>query len=486
MIENDKKIMRGEFRGDFTRDTFDPMKAFSRVLMQQGRVQLDADWNEHVSIKLHYMRNMVCDIGGPHWGPNEGAGFKIGQIENKEGEEGEDSQESKEDNDFCISAGHYYVKGILCELEEEISYQCQPNYPCPSGLLEDKTYLVYLDVWERHISYVEDDDIREVALGGPDTASRAKVICQVKVIENSAENPECLTTDSSYSVFLDFLESRNAISPGTGKMRAKVIDKPKNDKDPCLVAPESRYRGAENQLYRVEIHKSGNATDATFKWSRENGSVIFPVNKIAGDSISLAHLGRDCRYGLKPDDWVEIIDDDRVLRGEPGCLVQIIAVDREELTVTIKLPGGIDPSSLPKYAEDGYQKKHVLLRRWDQKEGSGNGDLPVPEAGVESRTNESWIDLEAGIQIQFPFPSPAEGEGNPFYQTGDYWLIPARTEIGDIEWPKNETDKPKAMLPHGVIHRYAPLAIIAVNVCGEIQVQDDLRRKLIKIWENMG
>ena len=32
--------------GDFSRDTFDSRNHFSGVLMQQGRVQLDADWNE--------------------------------------------------------------------------------------------------------------------------------------------------------------------------------------------------------------------------------------------------------------------------------------------------------------------------------------------------------------------------------------------------------------------------------------------------------
>ena len=39
-------------KGDFTRDTFDAAKHFSRVLMQQGQVQLDADWNEQTSILL--------------------------------------------------------------------------------------------------------------------------------------------------------------------------------------------------------------------------------------------------------------------------------------------------------------------------------------------------------------------------------------------------------------------------------------------------
>ena len=37
-------------KGDYSRDTFDPAKHFTRVLMQQGRVQLDADWNEQAAL----------------------------------------------------------------------------------------------------------------------------------------------------------------------------------------------------------------------------------------------------------------------------------------------------------------------------------------------------------------------------------------------------------------------------------------------------
>ena len=64
-------------KGDFTRDTFDPHNHFSRVLMQQGRVQLDADSNEQTAILLHYMRTLAKDILGPHAGPADGMGFKI-------------------------------------------------------------------------------------------------------------------------------------------------------------------------------------------------------------------------------------------------------------------------------------------------------------------------------------------------------------------------------------------------------------------------
>ena len=49
---------------DLTRDSFDPAKYFSRVLMQQGRVQLDADWNEQASILLHLIRRLAANLGG--------------------------------------------------------------------------------------------------------------------------------------------------------------------------------------------------------------------------------------------------------------------------------------------------------------------------------------------------------------------------------------------------------------------------------------
>ncbi len=62
-------------KGDFSRDTFYPEKSFSRVLMQQGRVQLDADWNEQTSILLHYMRTLAADLIGQHGGP--GDAFKL-------------------------------------------------------------------------------------------------------------------------------------------------------------------------------------------------------------------------------------------------------------------------------------------------------------------------------------------------------------------------------------------------------------------------
>src|SRR6185437_4398702 len=96
--------MAGQFRGDFTRDTFDPLKHFARVLMQQGRVQLDSDWNEQAAILLRYVQTLAADLIGPGGGPDD-SGFALGTL--------------PVPNDFRIGLGRYYVDGILCEADAE-------------------------------------------------------------------------------------------------------------------------------------------------------------------------------------------------------------------------------------------------------------------------------------------------------------------------------------------------------------------------------
>jgi hypothetical protein len=100
--------------------------------------------------------------------------------------------------------------------------------------------------------------------------------------------------------------------------------------------------------------------------------------------------------------------------------------------------------------------------------------------------------LEDGVQIQFQPADPVQSQSRPStptppvnqYLTGDYWLIPARTATGDVEWPKvtdaqgnPEMDTqgniiPAALPPHGITHYYAPLAVVMVNVDGVSLVRE--------------
>jgi len=468
-------------KGDFTRNTFDPFRHFSRVLMQQGRVQLDADFNEQTAILLHYLRTLASDLAGPYWGPadSDKRDFLIGNLT------------ADNNGDFTIGKGHYYVDGILCENDDaKLTYRTQAGFkeaPLPN---RDKAYYVYLDVWERHITPIQDDRIREVALGGPDTYTRAQVIWQVRLAESTKEAPNCTEAAAWVKTLREHLKPM---------MRARVLPE-YEDNNACSIPPESRYRGPENQLYRIEVHRGGvawngqtNSKDgtpagnhecaATFKWSRDNGSVVFPIVRQQGEVVTLQTLGQDRRTRLQVDDWVEIIDDDLELRGEPGILAQVYVIDPVELTVKLKLPDDLtavscppgaydqprtDRVSLPSYDENS--RNHPLLRRWDQRAAEGlamsQGAILIRESALPE---EGWIEIEDGVEVQFQSPVDATPR---VYHTGDYWLVPARVATGKIEWPLKLDDKgavvrdsqgneePDALLPHGIKHYYAPLAVI--------------------------
>ena len=359
------------------------------------------------------------------------------------------------ENDPHVAPGHYYVNGIRCENLEPYLVEIPE---------ESDSYLVYLDVWERHIAAVEEDLIREVALNGPDTATRAKIEWQLKLL------PDVTLENNHYATFMEELEE--LLKPGTGKLRARARRREETDPEPCLTDPEARYRGPENQLYRVEIHKGGRSraqAGATFKWSRENGSVYFPIVKpVADRTVTLAHLGRDTRFGLKPDDWVEIMDDEEALAPERPPLLQVESIDPDTFEVTLKNP----PSSARLGTE---LDKHPYLRRWDHKGINHNG-LPVTER-IANRPE--WINLEDGVQIQFF----KEGATSQRYEVGDYWLIPARTITGDVEWP-GPVNNPEFLPPHGILHHYAPLAQITRDANNLFTVKD-LRRWVKKLWQDV-
>jgi len=469
-------------KGDFSRNTFDPSRSFTRVLMQQGRVQIDADSNEQTAIFWHFMRGLGRDLIGPHGGPADDLGYEISPG----GQAGS----------FQIGPGHYYVQGQLCTNRESLAYDGQPDYPLPEGkkLEANQAYLIYLDAWERHLTHVQDDAIREVALDGPDTASRAKLVAQVKAIalgdapEGAGEQAKKLQElyaelrrlivarqqarkDEKWTevIRLEYeIRAREqelqklcwaffvALLTHLGKMGQPTLEAKTPDRntseDPCILPPDARFRGSENQLYRVEIHRGGQVGGVnwpTFKWSRENGSVVFPLRApLAGGGdgtalVSLENLGRDDRLGLEVGDWVEVVDDDQVLQPRAEWLLKVVEVDRVEMRVTLEgqLPG-----------ETGQDMdKHPLLRRWEQK-ASDDEDLRGGVPLVEKK----WLDLEDGIQIRF-------GEGGT-YQTGDYWLIPARTELGDVWLPFDR----HGGTPDGIDHAYAPLAFISTGAGGVV------------------
>ncbi|WP_406641326.1 DUF6519 domain-containing protein [Amycolatopsis sp. WGS_07] len=441
-------------QADFSRDTFDSLKHFSAVLAQQGRVQLDADANEQAAILLYQLRTTVADLLGPAAAPAGVPGFRL-----------HPDLDQRKITDLRISAGRLYVDGLLVENDRATRYWSQPEAYLDQEkdtLPENGPFVVYLRVWERLITALQDPAIREIALGdpGPDTAARAKVVWQVAWC--AGKNAD------------DFATFRHSLNPEPGLLAAQA--KHPGDTDACHLPPEARFRGQENQLYRVEVHTGGRAwTDslptkefgktphgATFKWSRENASVVFPIVSVSGATVTLGTLGRDSKLDLDVGDWVELLDDAAVTRAaddvpakrrpKPApALRRVVAIDPADRLVT--LDDELDERCGPGSDAD----LHPFLRRWDHlaPEGSVDGAVPLVE--------NTWIDLEDGVQVRFEAPprTSAEAEaGQPgTYRRGDYWQIPARTVTGDVEWPRDD-DGPRPVPPHGVEYHYAVLGVV--------------------------
>ncbi|MBN1569756.1 MAG: right-handed parallel beta-helix repeat-containing protein [Acidobacteria bacterium] len=489
-------------KGDFTRQTFNRKKHYSEVLFQQGRIQLDADLNEQQDILRDSMRTEAHDVIGWAGYPKYGGGFEISvtdqgedltvspgryyvdgilcvaetspitirsintrlltvdrlpakllekenwfEIRTDEGLVWRRRAEKLEEGKSAIYLDRDLKRTDLSKIPETSrlilrllpSYLHQPDLPVvpqPSDL-QNGVYLVYLDVWERLITPIDDPDIREKGLGGPDTAARAKVIWQVK-LEKAADNAAC-------SQFGQNWEPAEAVTDGKLNVRTAPVP---DAKDPCILPGQSGYRGVENQLYRVEIHQGGKiGTDGvTFKWSRDNGSVVTGIDDITGAILTVSGLGPDEVHGFSNGQWCEIVDDAIELNQNCGPFAKIASADHTTNTVEL--------TQAPAFAFD--KTRHCKLRRWDC-DGLCKAEVPP--------TNDGWIALENGLEIKF--------SAGKTFRTGEYWLIPARTAVGSengsLEWPQEADKSTIPQPPHGIQHHYAPLALVTVE-SGRFQV----------------
>jgi Family of unknown function (DUF6519) len=404
-------------KGDFSRYTFDPARHYTAVLMQQGRVQLDADWNEQRSIDEHLRITSIVDVVGDCGAPAHNAGFGItldakGQI--------------------LIGKGRYYVGGVLCENKEDVAYARQPHLPDPpdpAAVMKEAgadACLLYLDVWQRHITALDDPHLREVALDGPDTTTRVQTIWQVRAL------PFQIGQSTGNVCFM----GAKALAGATGGASARLTAQATRDEaldTGCELPPGAAYTRLENDLYRVEVHQGGGVGTATLLWARHNATTVAAVvGGTGGREIVVNDLGPDDTLGFAPGQWITIADDVTELAGDPGRLLLIDRIDASRRALLVNDdPGPVDLSRRPK------------VRRWDSK-----GALPTA-VGTPIR-------LEAGIEVTL---------GDGILQSGDFWLIPARTATGDVEWPPY--DNPGAphepQPPLGIRHQYCPLAVLRPN-----------------------
>lgn len=421
--------------GDYTRFTHRPDRRYSGVLMQQGRVTLDADWNEQAAITARQLRIQALDTFGPAavaW-LNTPDAFLLSPL-------------GGPPVDVSIGPGRLYLDGLLAEAfeAEAPTYLVQPYLPDPEPLPSQGDVIAYLDLWLREVTYVEDPHLLEKALGGPDTTTRVQRVWQVKwaAVEGAAE---C-------GVDLDAM-----FPPSAGRLTTSAFAPPPSG-DPCILSPTGGFRGLENRLYRVEVQVPGPLGTAKFKWSRDNGSIVSPVEAVAVSGtqtvLTVARIGRDKVLRFRADDWVTVTDDHRELMGEPGEMARVVDTDEAALTVTLDraLPTGGGRAFGANATE--LAERHTRVQRWDQKSSNATVDV---DGLIDVAAGP--IPIEDGVNVEFSV-DPAGGS----FRLGDYWVFAARTADASVEIL---TDAP----PRGIAHHYLQIGVIT-GLGGQMGVQD--------------
>jgi hypothetical protein len=473
--------------GDFSRVTFNPRKHYIGVYEQQGRPRDSADSNEAQDIENYRVETEAVDVIGPSGAPKVNPGFEL-SVDGA--------------GELVIGAGHMYVDGILCENDAAVTYPAQPDLPdAPALSLGNASVgLVYLDVFKRHLTYLDRDDMRDVALNGVDTTTRLQTVWQVKLLPLPSLNVPggALATLSGLASQVEDLNAQiaAATNPTTRDNLIRQRDSVQRQltrtaaqvgircdgqydewdavtaqptgglevttvpggtaADPCDVPPGGGYTRGENQFYLIKVHEvpaGGGRNGATFVWSRDGGSVAARIEAVgnatsgsaSGTVFDVNAVQRDDYLGIFNNDWVEYIDDGHVLNGTPGVLAQVTNADANlnRITLDRSLTVNLD--------------RHPILRKWDQTGASAT------DSGVAMNTTNAPIALEGGLQVQF-----ADGT----YQSGDYWHFAARAITGTTDFPAG------VQPPAGVQHHYARLGMVALGVVGgeeRLQVLVDCR-----------
>lgn len=431
--------------GDFSRVLDRISGQYSGVLAQQGRFVLDADLNAQNAIVLDYMRELTTDLLGPFAGPSDGVGFAVEPVAN-------------EHHRVRLGHGYYYVYGLRCELpsrywgaEEELFLG-----------EHHEAHLIYLLVWEQSVSAIQEPAITDPGLRDelpgttrrrevrwrPMTGRRAPWLEPTETVANEdsedvAPRPAATLTPRQVQAIANEFNDHNTDPSRRPALAAWAGGTPPGGTSPDTSAAAGGYKRVENQLYRVEVHRGGDAEGATFKWSRDNGSVEFELEGFEGNgdgerTAILHRLPDPAAPSLEIGDWVEYVDDRWAPAGHPTTLLQVTGLSLATRRVTLR-----DGEREPRLFD---RALHPLLRRWDQTDR-------CDEHGIRVRTADGgrWFELEDGVWIGFTAEAPR-------YERGDYWLIPARTATAGVLWPESD-GVPEALTPNGPLRYLAPLAM---------------------------
>lgn len=462
---------------DISRFSFDPRKHYDSVRMQQGRVLTDDDWNENERIEAEEQRRTRTEIIGPFGSPDRG--FKIEHLRTDEGE-----------IDFDILPGSLHLGGLRLEMDpvvqedgpEPETFRTQRDWlqldlnafavPAAEDLTATRFDLVYLEAWQQPVSAVEDEELFEVALGGPDTTTRIRNMRQVKIVTDIGAG-EC---HPAWQALVEQWTTQNlgivdADHERVARAQLQVSYNTEGETDDlCTPSVEGGYLGAENQALRVQITDSGH-----FTWGFDNGAPLYRM-EASGDAVTMLTLPKDQYHWPLAGQIVEILPWSALLpngekvaatHGHLSRVLESYNPDTHQLTLATPLPANYglnwtDRSDSETIGTVG-EVPAYYLRVWNR----GAGDSSDPAIPITPGIAQALG--TTGISVAF--------SGTDFV-ADDHWVIAARPETRDqvVPWILES-----GATPHGIRRFAAPLALIRWSVVNQ-EVQGEIIRDCRKTF----
>lgn len=417
---------------DLTRSAHDPTRHYSGVRMQQGRVLTDDDFNVARRIEEDDRRRTRLHVIGPAGSSDDG--FRVRSPVADAGADGDRV-------DFEIAAGTFYLGGHRLEREAAETFRLQRDWLRNPGIeapAAERRDLVLLHCWEQGVSAVEDEEILEPALGGPDTSSRSRLMTRVEVIPGVA-------ADGCDEAFEAYLAARADAGLGAYGPYADVVPDTtltvgfsEAGPAPDLCSPQAvgGFLGAENQAIRVQLVDAGHLT-----WGFDNAAPLYRARLSAdGAVLTLDTEPADEAHHPLAGTVVEVLPWGAVLpNGEKladelagGHLSRVAASydpDSRQIGLTTPVPAGFGEEwkerddagqvGSARYGQIASQDPYVFLRVWNRGEDLESPPA-VPFAAEPVPLGTTGLTVTVGGTDRLP---------------GDHWILAARPETPDLVSP---------------------------------------------------
>jgi hypothetical protein len=434
--------------GDRTRVSYDPSRRWRGLIAQQGRVTVDADWNEAAMIADERDRQVALDVVGRFATPDHGYAVTSAT---REGERARPALRH-----LTIGPGTLYLGGERLDLNERVDYGEQPDWldhstdpmwepPRAHHDREVRHELVYLLAAEQEVSAVEDPALADVALGGPDTMQRRRILQHF--VRCRSESGTC---EGSWEA-LERSLADHGLMFHHASMRARSAARLKVSFSPAPggggQAAPGGYLGAENQMIRVMVTRINRATgEPTIVWGYDNASFLYRVhNAVSGaetTALTLASAPVDSYHYPQRGQAVELLRDAVKLTdaghiASPTGLVTTVTEAYDPTTKTLSIAER--PAKPGDYLDDYLDAERTpkpYLRVW--------------QATVPAPPDEAVPLGDTGVCVTL--------SSHEDFHIGDFWHFALRPLQRTIVYPERYLDAPQP--PDGPRMWACPLAVV--------------------------